>query len=240
MIVGLSGQAGTGKDTVADVIVRHHGFVKVALADPIKRICKEVYDFSDEQLYGPSEKRNEPDKRYPRPFTEEEQKKAESLRGTDADTLHREYPLTRYLTPRYALQLLGTEWARDCYVDTWVDYALRVAKELLDGGFVYTPQKGLESEYGHENCPQYPYSGVVIPDVRFKNEMAAIKKAGGKVVRIKRSVQGLPGSAGRHASEQEQLDIPDSMYDFVFQNDGPENVIYERIGPIMRKLLGIK
>jgi len=48
MIIGVAGNAGSGKDTVADHLVKHHGFVKVALADPLKRICREVFDFSEE------------------------------------------------------------------------------------------------------------------------------------------------------------------------------------------------
>ena len=32
----------------------------------MKRIARDVFGFSDEQLYGPSEMRNAPDERYPR------------------------------------------------------------------------------------------------------------------------------------------------------------------------------
>ena len=63
-IVGITGQAGSGKDTVADHLVAEHGYVKVALADPIKRFGREVFGFTDTQLWGPSEHRNEVDKRF--------------------------------------------------------------------------------------------------------------------------------------------------------------------------------
>ena len=62
MIVGITGLAGSGKDTAADFLVKNHGFVKVALADVLKRACKEFFAFTDEQLWGPSEKRNAIDK----------------------------------------------------------------------------------------------------------------------------------------------------------------------------------
>lgn len=36
MIVGLHGPAQVGKDTVADILVREHGFTRFALADPMR------------------------------------------------------------------------------------------------------------------------------------------------------------------------------------------------------------
>ncbi len=50
MLVVLSGKAGSGKDTVADYLVKNKYFTKISLADPIKRICSEYFDFSHEKL----------------------------------------------------------------------------------------------------------------------------------------------------------------------------------------------
>ena len=36
MIIGLSGYAQSGKDTVAEYLINNHGFVRVAFADPIR------------------------------------------------------------------------------------------------------------------------------------------------------------------------------------------------------------
>jgi hypothetical protein len=36
MLVGITGPAGSGKDTVADYLVREHGFVKLSFAGPLK------------------------------------------------------------------------------------------------------------------------------------------------------------------------------------------------------------
>ena len=36
MIIGLSGYAQSGKDTIANYLVEHHGFTRVAFADPIR------------------------------------------------------------------------------------------------------------------------------------------------------------------------------------------------------------
>ena len=49
MIIGLVGRKGAGKDTVADYLVREHGFKKLAFADPVKKVCEAM--FALESIY---------------------------------------------------------------------------------------------------------------------------------------------------------------------------------------------
>lgn len=42
-IIGLTGYAGSGKDFVADLLVKHHGFTQYAIADELKRIVSRQY-----------------------------------------------------------------------------------------------------------------------------------------------------------------------------------------------------
>lgn len=37
-VIGLTGFAGSGKDTVADILVEEHGYVKLAFADPLREM----------------------------------------------------------------------------------------------------------------------------------------------------------------------------------------------------------
>jgi hypothetical protein len=186
MIIGLSGLISVGKDTVADILVKHHKFQKVSLADPMKRSVMEWFDWPVERLWGPSKFRSVEDPRYPG------------------------------LTARKVLQLLGTEVGRNCYPDVWADYAMRVAKALLKNGVRYRADLG--PMHGGTNIEENIAKGVVISDVRFKNEMNAIRAAGGKVIRIKRPGKETP--EWNHASETEQLSVPDEWFDYVFINDG--------------------
>lgn len=39
-IIGLTGKAGAGKDTVADYLCERHGFVRYAMASPLKRMLR--------------------------------------------------------------------------------------------------------------------------------------------------------------------------------------------------------
>lgn len=217
---GIVGQSGSGKDTIADFLTDEYGFVKISFADPMKRFCMELFDFTEAQLWGPSEMRNGPDTRYQRGFyypATREVPKSTSVQLSD--------PKPVYLTPRYALQTLGTEWGRDCYPDIWVEYAMRQAKELLDETeYVrrkgYLPSKGIF--YATEEDDFLPrIHGVVIADVRFKNEMEIIKREGGKVIKVVRP--GYTGAVGiaNHPSEEEQKSIPDEAFDYVLYNDEP-------------------
>ncbi len=70
--------------------------------------------------------------------------------------------LGREFSPRLALQLMGTEAGRDVFhPDLWVHTVMR-------------------------RCEQAPWNNYVIADVRFPNEIKAIRDSGGRVVRVRR------------------------------------------------------
>lgn len=213
MILGLMGTMGTGKDTFADRLVAKHDFVKVAFADPLKRICKEVYDFSDEQLWGPSEKRNEPDPRYRRKCDRCGSEDGYVLTCGECDHGTKSF----FLSPRMALQLLGTEWGRHCYENTWVDYALRAADLLLGTDTAaYSQREGVFDVSALTREDRWPSElrGVVIPDVRFPNEVKAIRAKGGKIIYLRRTwAQKITHGVLNHSSELEMAYVPAQWID---------------------------
>lgn len=255
LIIGITGlhqdteknrqTIGAGKDAAAARLIEKHGFVRIGIADHLKRICKDVFAFTDEQLWGPSDMRNKPDLRYPRGgkngpgsmatynrYKEELAKlEADGLKMIDAHDrmLHTrkieearrnvaEWETFAYLTPRYALQQLGTEWGRSCYDSVWIEDALRIAKRLLEAdGCRYTEKKGLETSHGF-NKPV----GVVFSDVRFSNEYSSIKQAGGKLVRVKRFNWNPFNKTvdTSHQSETEMLAYSDDKFDYIIDNGG--------------------
>jgi hypothetical protein len=75
---------------------------------------------------------------------------------------------------------------------------------------------------------------VVIPDSRFKNELALIQRAGGKTIRIKRP--GVEVPAWQHASETEQMEIPDSEFDYIVVNDGTLDDLALKVQAMIEKL----
>lgn len=157
-LIGLAGRSGSGKNTTADIIRKYVNQAGYAVKDlvfaaPLKKICQELFDFSDAQISDPVAKER-PDARYPR-----------------GDGV--------FLTPRYAMQRLGTEFGRDCYPNIWVDYGMRQAQSLR-----------IELNLN-----------VVFTDVRFINEAKAITAAGGKVWRVRRTFSDAAPS--HHLSEAE-------------------------------------
>ena len=50
MIIGIFGKKGHGKDTIADYLVNYHNFHKLTYAETIKKICKEIFSLSEDQL----------------------------------------------------------------------------------------------------------------------------------------------------------------------------------------------
>lgn len=260
MIVGITGlhrdvngtvqTIGAGKDAAAARLIEKHGFVRIGIADHLKRICKAVFDFSDEQLWGPSDMRNKPDRRYPRGgkhgadnmkgylARRNEREELERSRPVDYETKHRvartleaEWEAMAYLTPRYALQQLGTQWGRDCYDQVWIEDALRTAKQLLsDDSTAYTEKEGLiervqqypQGEFKVvDNWPK-PLKGVVFSDVRFHNEYKAIKAAGGNIVRVRRySWEPFKKNVDTtHQSETELSAYGDDKFDYILDNGG--------------------
>lgn len=277
MIVGLSGQAGAGKDTVADFLVEHHGFVKIALADPIKRAAMEWWDFTEDQLWGPSEMRNKPDERYPRgwklccgcvvdkwheassgfwveniveycdwPEHMKEWHRGKIITPSDDEGA---IPTRVYLTPRIALQQIGTEVARRIDPDVWVRLTMRIANQLLHeheradtyGGVVfasYIRTKGVVYLQQMPGPGREAPRGVVISDCRFKNEFGHIRAADGKLTRITRPGAGLEGEAAKHQSESEQQEVPDIFFDMLLNNSGDLHNLKLSVDSMMDRLTG--
>lgn len=71
---------------------------------------------------------------------------------------------------------------------------------------------------------------AVISDSRFPNEIEAVKDFGGYLIKIKRS--GLI-STDTHASEQ---DLPDSLFDFIVENNGTILELEQKIKTIYESL----
>lgn len=125
-VVVLTGLKGSGKDEIAKVLIKEFGYKKIAFADLLKDIVALLYGWPREGLEGTTSKWRE--------WRETEDK----LWG---------------ITPRYALQKVGTELVRDqLHRDLW---ARRLVQKIL----VSKHQK------------------FVITDCRFANEISIVKNS---------------------------------------------------------------
>lgn len=101
-----------------------------------------------------------------------------------------------YVTPRVALQELGTGWGRRLCKNVWIDAAFTEMQEVDDS-----------LSRSHD---------WVVTDGRFRNEVERTRELGGKAVLLTR---GLKESTDPHPSEAELRSMdPKRDFDFVFDN----------------------
>ena len=109
MIIGLSGFARSGKDTVADILVENHGFVKMSFADPMRDALLRLNPLI-QLRNGPSL----PLAQALRVYTWDE------LKSVSTDI-------------RGLLQRMGSEVGREMFGENlWVDYAIAHLPENTD------------------------------------------------------------------------------------------------------------
>lgn len=245
-IIGIAGRAGSGKDTVANFIAKNFNGVVVAQADPMKKFCGDVFGFTEQQLWGPSEFRNAPVKFDQRGQCHENfelRYKAFTLKmgmthaGTQLfdwfDKLSIIMGATGELSPRVALQTLGTEWGRTGSKDMWNRHAIETCKSLLGGGYSYTRAGGLVQDASAK------YDYACISDVRFRNEALNIRYLGGTVLKLERKdISADIGGVKGHVSEAEMDGIPDHFYSHVISNNWTLQDLYLELRHSMQYAYG--
>lgn len=195
----LSGEAGAGKDSTADLLVERFGYRKVSMSEEMKRFAMRLFGWSHEQLFGASHLRNAPDPKWARPCAN---CKATGFLVDLRTGDHRDCPdcvrgKINDNSPRRVLQLLGDEWGRQLiHPDIWT-MALRPSLENM-------LQRGVR---------------IVVNDARFDNDRTNLRDwLGAKLVDV-RSVNAKDDGAAwrKHASE---LARPrDEELDYIVQND---------------------
>ena len=141
MIIGICGLIGSGKDTIADYLQNIHQFRRESFAHTLKDAVAHIFGWDRELIEG---------------RTRESREWREQVDSWWAERLN-----MPHLTPRYVLQVWGTEVARRSFHDDiWIASLENKLRKTTDD--------------------------VVISDCRFPNEIRAIKNAGGIVIRVKR------------------------------------------------------
>lgn len=187
--LGLCGFAGAGKDTVADLLVRHAGFLKLAFAEPLKAELTEAFRVEPLLFSRPEMKTRPTSELALRNCTDKAYVNAALRKAFEADaTLAVSEELERPRTPRETMQLWGTEYRREQNPHYWTTaLANRVAYA--------------RSELGA--------SHVVVTDVRFANEVVRLRNLGGLLWQVQR-----PGveAGSTHASATDGSEFkPDAV-----------------------------
>lgn len=202
MIAGIVGFLGSGKGTVGDILIQEKGYYRLSFADAVKDAVSVVFGWPRHLLEGD---------------TEESRVFRESTDGFWSERFG------YAVTPRYMLQLMGTEAGRDVFnKDIWI----------------YSVEKRMQ---GIEN--------VVIPDVRFPNEIHFIRSMGGKVIRVKRGPEPEWYNAALSANFECNTDLMANYhihysewawigqkFDHVIENDGTLEDLRIKLNNIMESI----
>lgn len=225
MIIGITGKAQSGKDTVCKIIQL------IDLYSGTDSIKEEfVLNYLNHPICRTTEKWEK------HAFADKLKECAAIILGVDRayfeDNLFKKQftsiPLSNKegepMTNREFLQYFGTEVGRNIDKDLWVkslinEYTLRLSSN---------PYIGLDND----GNAIYAYDSIfwIVPDVRFPNEADAIKKIGGTIIKINREGSG----AGNHISEQLIDQIP---FDYEINNNGSMKELITKVIDVYEDIL---
>lgn len=198
MIIGISGLIGSGKGTVADMLVSTHGLTKISFADSLKDAVAAVFSWPRELLEGDT---------------------AESRQWRErVDAWWAERLSMPNLTPRWVLQYWGTEvLRRGFHEDIWI--------------------ASIQNKLRNATGP-----GVVIPDMRFPNEIALLKQLAGHTWLVKRGQNPSWLTAYQAGDDAAAQGIHPSEYmwarshmDAIIHNDGTLHDLRHAVDSLISK-----
>jgi len=160
-VIGLSGYARTGKDTIAAILVEQHGYQRIAFADQLRELTLRIDPYV-------------------------------TTAGTRLSTVIGQYGWERakdtFPEVRRLLQVTGVSVRDVVDEEAWVEALQRRLR---------------------------PDRNYVIPDVRFPNELMAVRQMDGLTVRVTRPGYG---PVNDHVSETA---LDDYTFDMTVDNYGP-------------------
>lgn len=159
-------------------------------------------------------------------LSQKEMKLQSKLHNGLRDTLYTKV----IMTPRLLLQLLGTECGRQIiHPNIWVNALFSKYYPKICSGVTYCALAG-KPEISCNQCPEYP--NWIITDVRFPNEVKAIKDKGGIIIRINRYDITGQGKLNPHTSETA---LDDAEFDYTIDNFGTIEELIEKVKEILIK-----
>ncbi len=207
MILGVSGKINSGKDTLAEIINKllitngKEPFENKKFAGKLKTIASILTGIPVEE------------------FEDQEFKKSllSPEWGTVKENSFDDIKFNHLMTVRELLQKLGTEAMRNgLHTNVWVN--------ALFADYKCPECNSIPNQvcFGHRN-PKW-----IITDMRFPNEMEAVKDRGGITIRVTR-----PGNAKEDHISETALD--DAKFNYEILNDGTLEDLVEKVRKILIK-----
>lgn len=136
------------------------------------------------------------------------------------------------LTPRLLLQLIGTEGLRNLiHPNSHINGLFADYKPLVSyQGIIMNLSNNTIQESDYKLESEFP--NWIITDVRFPNEVEAIKDRGGIIIRVNREDNTGQGKLNPHTSETA---LDDYEFDYIIDNFGTIEQLKEKVKTILIK-----
>lgn len=208
-VLGINGAAGSGKDTVGEYLIRHHGWSgKHAFARNLKDMVKEIFKLSEEDVSSQEGKRRQLEE--PKVFTKDRfssvlawmyrthQKANTSKAQVKAVT---DLIGTKLYTPRQIIQFIGTDICRTLVPSYHVD--VLGAQVSREGNWVVT-------------------------DVRFENEAEFVRgPCEGKVIKL--NLLDIPDEDMRKHISENALEHWDGFAKIIDNDKQGLDLLYKQV-----------
>ena len=201
----------SGKDTVARILVEECDFKRIALADSLKSMA---YTLNPHMVISPKESLLGLLKHLAAsPVSEDALSDGNEIVVELRDLVDTYgWDTAKTLPPvREMLQRLGHGGRERLGDDIWIK----------------TLQRAVEKEDSDQK--------IVVPDIRYDNEAAAIKKMGGVVIHVRRQSLEPDASSGVHAHPSEH-GLSEGWNDLVLENNGTIEELREKTLSVFEKI----
>ena len=257
MILGISGKIGSGKDTIGKIIqylvclklntLAPHQFSfkdfvestasnEIQSGFKIKKYADKLKDFvcmligcTREQLEDREFKEKELGEEWNCYIFNNGKKEELTLNYNIAKTLSADNRIiSRILTPRLLLQIIGTECIRDkVHPNAWVNalFADYKAKWIPTGDSVAEEDVSLEKEY-----PNW-----CITDMRFPNELEAVKSRGGITIRVNRPWVDKNKEHQVITEHPSETALDNAEFDYTIENNSTIEDLIHTVSLILKK-----
>ena len=198
-MIGIGGRMGSGKDTLADILVKEFRYKKLAFASNLKHMCQKVFNLSHYDVYNYVGKNTE--------FSEPiyfNRKQAIGIISWVINT-------NRMEVPNFQINLMKDLLKTNMMFNSPRDLIQKVATEICRTVFGF----GYHIKVITNNIERNKWDNVVISDMRFENERKFIKEQYGGITWLINCPQVK--DTGSHKSET-SLGSPKD-YDIVLVND---------------------
>lgn len=170
VIIGTYGFQGSGKDTFANYLVKNYNFIKFSFASATKDVLNILFGWDRNMLEG-------------------ETKESREFRETVDEWWSEKLGIPN-LTPRIALQLIGTKVFRENFnPEIWVKI---IEKKILN------------------QLKLNPESNIIISDCRFPNEIGMLKNLGCIIIHIQINISEVFGLYKSGCKSEEAIKLHES------------------------------